>query len=131
MDRQALVAQLLTGQDQMFGFPADALDAARPLLAPHRDEGEGLPADAQVVLVHHPPLVGAHGLHSGLAAFGQERLCGSATPPVVLDVNLPLVVVQRRWGTRAQVASEERVEAVVPLGELAGSVILSRCLMTD
>ena len=46
MHRQALIAQLLTGQDQMFGFLSDTLDPARPLYTPHRDKSERLQADA-------------------------------------------------------------------------------------
>lgn len=126
MDRQALVAQPLAGQDQMFGFLPHAPDPARARRAPHRDEGEGLAADAQVLLVHGAALVGAHRLHPGQVARPQEGLRGSVTAPVELDVILPLVLVQRLGSAGADVAFDERVEAVVPSGELARGVVLSR-----
>lgn len=40
VDGQAVVAQHVAGQDQVLGLLTDALDAARPHLAPHCDEGE-------------------------------------------------------------------------------------------
>lgn len=131
MDRQALVAQLLTGQDQMFGFLSDALDPASPRYTSHRDKSEGLPADAQVFLVHHPPLVRAHGLHPVKVALVQKGLGGSVTAPVVLDVRLPQVLVQSIWSTGANVAFDEGVVAVVPFGALAGSVVFSKRLMSQ
>lgn len=133
MDRQALIviAQLLTGQDQMFSFLPDAPDPARPRLAPHRDKSERLPAHAQVVLVRHPAFVGAHGHHPVRVAGGEEGLSGSVTAAGVLDVVLPLVLVQSVRITRANVAFDEVFEAGVPSGALAGSVGFGKRLMTQ
>lgn len=129
MDRQALVSQHLTGQDQMFGFLSDAPDAARPRLTPHRDKGERFPADAQVLLVLLPPFVGAHFPHPLQVFLGEEGLGGSVTASSP-DVFLPFVLVQRMGCARGNVALEESVVAVVPFGELAGSVVFGKCLMS-
>lgn len=131
MDWQALILQHLTGQDQMFGFLSDAPDAARPRLTPHRDKSERLLTDAQVLLKGLPPFVRAHILHHVQVFLFEEGLRGSVTAPVIPDVLLPFVLVQRRGGARANVAFDEGVVTVVPFGELAGSIIFSQRLITQ
>lgn len=128
VDRQALVgaAQHLAGQDQVFSLLPDAPDAARPRFAAHGDETERLPADAQVLLVYLPPCVGAHVLHPVQVFRVEEGLGGSVAAPVVPDVLLPLVLVEVVGGPAANVALDEGVVGVVPLGELAGSVVFSQ-----
>lgn len=92
--RDALVVQFLAGQDQMLLLLCDAPDAARAGLAPHRHKGEGLLADAQVLLVHFA-LVGANGLDPLQVVRVEEGLRWSVTAAVVPDVFLPLVLVRR------------------------------------
>lgn len=94
MDGQAVVAQHLAGQDQVLGFLPDALDAARPHLAPHSDEGERLAADAQVVLEPLAAPLTAHLLHPGQVHGVEEGLRGPAAARLVQDVPLPLVLVE-------------------------------------
>lgn len=131
MDWQAVTAQHLAGQDQMFGFLSHALDAARPRLAPHRDKSEGLLADAQVLLVHLPSRGGAHVPHLFQVFWFEEGLCGSATACLILYEGLPFVLVERSWCARENVALEESVVAIVPSGALAGSFVSGRRLMAQ
>lgn len=131
MDRQALIAQLITGQDQMFAFLSDALDAACPRFAPHCDKVETLPADTHVLLVRDSPLGCAHSHHPVQVARVQEGLGGSGTVAVILDEIHPLVLVQSSRSTRGNVALLEVVEGVVPFGELAGSVVYGKGLMNQ
>ncbi|KAF3839709.1 hypothetical protein F7725_018426 [Dissostichus mawsoni] len=130
VDRQALIAQLITGQDQMFGFLFDAPDAARPRFAPHGDKAETLPADAHVFLVRCSPL-DVHSHHPVQVARLQEGLGGSGTVAVILDEIHPLVLVQSSRSIRGNVALLEVVEGVVPFGELAGSVVYGKGLMNQ
>lgn len=131
MDWQTLIVQNLTGQDQMFGVLSDASDTACPRLTPDSDKRERLSADAQVLLEGFPPFVRAHIFHP-VQVFGtQEGLSRSVTATVIPDVRLPLIVVERSGYAGANVAFDKGAEAVVPFGGLAGSVILSRCLMTQ
>lgn len=130
MDWEALVIQDLTGQDQVFGFLSDAPDAAGPRFAPHGDEGERLVADAQVFLVDLPSSAGTHGLHLVQVARMEEGLRGSVTAPVGPDVLLPFILIGSGRGSRADVAGRELVEAVVPLGKLARSIILGKCAVS-
>lgn len=123
MDWQALIAQHFAGQDQMFGFLFDAPDPARPRFAPHRDKGEKLLADAQVLLVDLPPVFRAHGLHLVQVFWMEEGLGRPVTATVIPDVLLPVVLVERRGSTRANVALDEGVVAFVPCGQLAGSIV--------
>lgn len=131
MDWQAVIVQHFTGQDQMFVFLLDAPDAARPRFTPHCDKSERLLADAQVLLVCLPPLVGAHIPHPVQVFWIEEGLCGSATASFILDVVLPFDLVERSGSARGNVALDESVVALVPFGELAGSIILSKRLMTQ
>lgn len=130
MDREALVVQDLTGQDQVFGFRSDAPDAAGPGFAPHGDKGERLVADAQVVLVDLTSPVGAHGYHLLQVARMEEGLRGSVTAPVGPNVLLPLILIDSGRGSLADVPIREPFEAVVPLGKLARSVILGKCVVS-
>lgn len=114
MDGQTLVFQHLTGQDQMFSFPTDAPDPTGPQITPHCDESEGLIADAQVILVHLPTFVGADCLNLFQFVWMEEGLCGSVTVPVVLDVRLPFILIERVRSPRADVALDKGVEAVIP-----------------
>lgn len=129
--RQTLVVQNLAGQDQVFGFVLDAPDAAGSLLAPDGGEGEGLPADAQVVLEHLPSAAGAHGLDPAQILWMQEGLRGPVAAAVVLDVGPPLVHVVAGRRLRADVAPDEGVEAVVPPGALARGVVFGRRLVVE
>lgn len=131
MDRQTLILQHLTSQDQMFGFLLDALDAARPRFTPHRDKSKRLLADAQVVLVCLPPIALAHILHLVQVFWTDEGLGGSVTARMLFDVIHPLVLVERGGSARGNVAFEECGIAIIPFGALAGSIILSKCLMTQ
>lgn len=123
MDWQALIAQNLTSQDQMFGFLSDAPDAARPHFTPHSDKREKLPADAQVLLVDLPPFVRAHFLHPVQVFWVEEGLRGSVTVPMVLDVLLPFILIKRRGSAWGNVAFDEGVVAIIPFGALAGSIV--------
>lgn len=114
MDRQTLVVQLLTGQDQMFSFLADVPDPAGSQLTPHCDESEGLLADAQVLLVHLSTFVGADGLYFVQFVWMEEGLCWSVAAPVVLDVSLPLILIESVRSPRADVALDKGVEAIIP-----------------
>ena len=129
MHRQTLILQLFTGQNQMFTFLNDAPDAAGAWLAPHCNKIERLVADAQVLLVRLPACLRAHGLHPVQLFRLKERLRGSVTAAVVLDVSLPLVLVESFGQPAANVPLDEGVEGIVPLGRLAGSVIFGRRLM--
>lgn len=131
MDRQTLILQHLTGQDQMFGFLLDVLDAARPQFTPHRDKSKSLLADAQVVLVYLPPVALAHILHLVQVFWTDEGLGGSVAARILFDVIHPLVLVERGGSARGNVAFEEGRIAIVPFGALAGSIVLSKCLMTQ
>lgn len=113
MDRQAVVSQHLAGQDQVLGLLSDALDAARPGLAPYRHERELLLADAQVLLVRLPPLAGAHLLHSVQVFRVEEGLRGPAAASFTLDVVLPVLPVERGRGSGGQVALQEGFVAPV------------------
>lgn len=130
MDWQTLIVELLTGQDQVFGFLSDALDPTCSLITPHRYKSERPLTDAQVVLVHLSPLVSADGLHPVQFACVEEGLGGSVTAAVILDVVVPFILVQRIRSTRANVAFDKGAEAVIPFRELAGSVVSGKCLMT-
>lgn len=129
MHGQALIFQHFTGQDQMFIFRNHALDPTGPRFTPHCDKAKRLLADAQVLMVHPTPRLGAHSLHPFQFWWVKERLCGPATAAVILDVLLPFVVVQRSGQSRANVPFDEVAVAVVPFGPLAGSAVLSECLM--
>lgn len=131
MDWQALIAQHFTGQDQIFGIILNAPDAARPHYTPHRDKSERLLADAQVLLVYLPPFVRTHILHPVQVFWTEKGLGGSVTAPVIPDVILPFVLVERSGSTSTNVAFDEGVEAVVPFGELAGSIVFGKGLMTQ
>lgn len=72
VDRQAVVAQHLTGQDQVLGFLSHALNAARPHLTPHGDKGERLATDAKVVLEPLAALLAANLLHP-VQVLGVEK----------------------------------------------------------
>lgn len=123
MHRQAVVPQHLAGQDQVLGLLSDALDAARPGLAPYRHEGELLLADAQVLLVRLPPLAAAHLPHS-VQVFGvEEGLRGPAAASFTLDVVLPVLPVQRGRGSGGQVALQEGFVAPVGASALAGGLV--------
>lgn len=124
MDRHALVFQHLTGQDHMFALPDDVPDPAGALVAPHRDEGERLLADAQVLLEGLAACAGAHGPDPVQVFWVQEGLGGSLAAAVLLDVVPPLVLIQRGGQPRADVAPDESIVAVVPFGSLAGSVVV-------
>lgn len=130
VDREALVVQDLTGQDQVFGFLSDAPDAAGPWFAPHGDEGERLVADAHVLLVELSSSVGTHCLHLLQVTRMEEGLRGSVTAPVGPDVLLPFILIDSGWGSRADVTVHELVEAVVPLGKLARSIIFGKCVVS-
>lgn len=97
----------------MLGLLADALDAARSGLAPHRHKSERLFADAQVLLVRLPALAGAHLPHSVQVFWIEKGLRGSAAASFALDVVLPLLPVQRGRGSGGQVALQERFVALV------------------
>lgn len=129
MDRKALIVQHFTGQDQMFLFISDAPDPAGSRFTPHCDKSERLITDAQVLLEHLPPSVRAHGLHPFQLIWVKERLCRSVTAPVILDVLLPFILVERIRSSRTDVAFDEGREAVVPFGRLAGSVVSGKCLI--
>lgn len=124
-----MIVQPLAGQDQMFSLRLDALDPTGSHFAPHCDKRERLLADAQVLLVHLPSPVGAHFLHSLQVRWVKEGLCRSVAA-LTPDELLPLVLVERCWSPRGKVALDEGVEAVVPFGEQAGSVVFSKRLMT-
>jgi len=130
VDGQTLVVQHIAGQDQVFGLPLDAADAAGVGLAAHGGEGEGLHADAQVLLELPAALVAAHRLHLLQLAGVQEGLRGAVATQFG-DVRLPLVLVQAFGGVRADVATEEGAEGVVPPGGLARQVVLSQGVMAQ
>lgn len=113
MDRQTLVVHHLTGQDQMFSFLTDAPDPAGPRLTPHCDETEGLIADAHVVLVHLPTFVGADCVYPVQFVWMEEGLSGSPAAPVVPDVLLPFVLIERVRSPRADVALGKGIVAVI------------------
>lgn len=123
MHGHTLVLHHLAGQDEVFGLLLDAPDAAGSRFAPHRDEGEGLLADAEVLLEHLPSFAGAHGPHPVQLPRVDEGLRGSVAAPVVPDVALPLVLVRRGGSALSDVSFEEGLEAVVPFGGLAGGVV--------
>lgn len=127
VDRHALILQHLAGKDQVFVFLGDVLDPTGPVNAPHGDKSERLLADAQVPLQHLASAAGAHGFHPVQIVRVQEGLCGSVALPQTLDVPLPLVRIQRVGRPEGEVASDERLEAVVPFGVLAGSIVRGRC----
>lgn len=56
---------------------------------------------------------------------------GSATASFILDVALPFHLVERSGSARGNVALDESVVALVPSGELAGSIVFSKRLMTQ
>lgn len=131
MDGQAVSAQHLTGQDQMFVLLQHAPDATRARFTPHCDESERLPADAQVLLVGLPPFLAAH-LHHPLQVFWiEEGLRGSAAARFTLDVVLPFALVERSGCARGKVALDKGVKALFPCRVLAGSLISSIRWMTQ
>ena len=125
MDGQTLVVDHLAGQDQVFVLPLDAAYATGVELAAHRDEGEGLAADAQVVLEVPAAPVAAHRLHLLQLPGVQEGLRGPVAAQV-LDVRLPLVLVHAAGGSLGEVALDEGAEGVVRPGGLAWLVVLSQ-----
>lgn len=129
--RQALVVQHLAAQNQMFLLGCDAPDAARTGLAPHRHEGEGLLADAQVFFVNFASFVGAHGLDPLQVVRDEEGLCGSVTAAVVPDIFFPLVLIRRPRSAISDVALQEGPVAVVPLGKLARSFVFGTSLLPE
>lgn len=102
--RDALVVQDLTGQDQVLDLGRDAPYAAGPGLTPHRDEPEGLLANAQVLFISLTAFGRAHGLDPAQVVRAQKGLRGPVTAPVVPYVLLPLVLVQGRGHALADVA---------------------------
>lgn len=129
--REALVVQLLAGQDQMFLLGCDAPDAARARLAPHRHERERLLADAQVLLVNFASFVGAHGLDPLQVVRNEEGLCGSVTAAVAPDVFFPLVLIRGPRRAISDVALQEGPVAIVPLGKLARSFVFGTSLLPE
>lgn len=109
----------------MLGFLPDAPDAAGSRLTPHRDEGEGLAADAQVLPVRRPAPAGAHVPHPVQVLGAQEGLGGPAAARLAPDELLPFVLVERKGRPGGDVALDEGVVAVVPFGALAGSLVFS------
>lgn len=131
MDGQAVIAQHLTGQDQMLVLLLHAPDATCARFTPHCDESERLPADAQVLLVGLPPFPAAHLPHPLQVFWIEEGLCGSAAAGFTLDVVLPFTLVERSGRARGNVALDEGVVALFPCRVLAGSLISSIRWMTQ
>lgn len=131
MDGQAVIAQHLTGQDQMFVLLLDAPDATCARFTPHCDESKRLPADAQVLFVGLPPSLAAHLPHPLQVFWIEEGLRGSAAASFTLDVVLPFTLVERSGRARGNVALDKGVVALFPCGALAGSLISSIRWMTQ
>ena len=77
----------------MLGLLLDVAYPAGADFAAHSEEGEGLAADAQVLLVPLAPLAAAHSLHPLQIARVQKGLRGPVTA-LLADVILPNVLVQ-------------------------------------